>query len=471
LYRKGQDLAGRVWHNRRAEWIANTSSAAPGVFDRHTAASEAGLGAAVAAPLDVDGGATGVIIVYFAEPKPADNGAADLAASMIEPIAALIFSEHVDVEFGSDGQNQRIPVEMREQAREAVEEFKLADRFASLGTLASGLGHDLNNLLFPLRCRLDSVRSRVRSPRTHRELSEIRETLDRLQQLADGLRLLSPRRANATEPRGVTLVDDWWAEIRPVVSKLLPRGAHLEVDLPEESLPAIGLSPYTWSQAFLNLVINAGEAIEPNGRVSVRFRVEEAAVWIEIADDGRGMPPEVRRQLWDPYFTTKTRGLSTGLGLAVVRQIIDSVAGSIVVRSTPGGGTTVAIRLPIIDPNASEDGRGAPEARDSVVISVSDSRTAAVATTLLRAAGFDVQPHGEPLADRCMVWITDPPEDTSTMVSRFLDENDRRQVVIAGASIDGVDRGRIMFADPAQGLQSLRVALGNVVRNLKGRSS
>jgi signal transduction histidine kinase len=106
-------------------------------------------------------------------------------------------------------------------------------------------------------------------------------------------------------------------------------------------------------QVFTNLLMNAYEAMNGSGRVTLaanRVRLDDGvhgrdAVLVEITDDGPGMPQDVAERVFDPFFTTKAQG--SGLGLAIVRKIIDAHDGRIDLRTTPGGGTTIRMTLPV----------------------------------------------------------------------------------------------------------------------------
>jgi signal transduction histidine kinase len=121
----------------------------------------------------------------------------------------------------------------------------------------------------------------------------------------------------------------------------------LELDLPAD-LPRIEADASALNQVFLNLIKNAAEAMEgKGGSVRVRVRREGVVLHIAVADDGPGIPPEVRTMLFEPFFTTKQAGRGTGLGLSIARQIAEAHGGSLDVESTLGEGTTFTLTLPL----------------------------------------------------------------------------------------------------------------------------
>ena len=118
-------------------------------------------------------------------------------------------------------------------------------------------------------------------------------------------------------------------------------------------LPMITCDIGELTQVFVNLICNAADAIEDSGKhqgapgtIRVATWAGESEAVVEIADDGGGIPPEVRARMFEPFFTTKEAGRGTGQGLAIVRSVIDRHHGVIEVDSTLGVGTTVRIRLP-----------------------------------------------------------------------------------------------------------------------------
>jgi two-component system NtrC family sensor kinase len=116
-------------------------------------------------------------------------------------------------------------------------------------------------------------------------------------------------------------------------------------------VPLIHGSEARLGQVFLNLLINAAQAI-PKGapdknRVEVRLRQENGMVVIEIQDTGTGIPPEILDRIFDPFFSTKPRGVGTGLGLSICHDIITRLGGDISVESTVGQGSCFRVRLPV----------------------------------------------------------------------------------------------------------------------------
>lgn len=114
------------------------------------------------------------------------------------------------------------------------------------------------------------------------------------------------------------------------------------------SLPEIECSPSQINQVFLNLINNAGQAIQGEGRITIRTAAEKDAVVVNVIDTGSGMSAEVKQRIFEPFFTTKPVGQGTGLGLSIVFRIVEEHGGRIEVESTLGKGTVFTLRLPLV---------------------------------------------------------------------------------------------------------------------------
>jgi signal transduction histidine kinase len=116
-------------------------------------------------------------------------------------------------------------------------------------------------------------------------------------------------------------------------------------------IPAIICSPSQVNQVFLNLVTNAAQAMEGSpGGLTLTTRADGEGVAVEVADTGRGIPPEILPKIFDPFFSTKEVGKGTGLGLSISYKIVQQHGGRITVDSKPGAGTTFTVWLPLKPP-------------------------------------------------------------------------------------------------------------------------
>ena len=138
-----------------------------------------------------------------------------------------------------------------------------------------------------------------------------------------------------------------------IVGNELKYKANVVLDL--KPLPAIECLPSQLNQVFMNLLVNAGQAIETQGIITVTTEFVDGVVMISVGDDGKGIPDDVMPRIFDPFFTTKGTGEGTGLGLAISYGIIAKHHGTIEVTSSPGDGTLFLIKLPVRQPASTDD--------------------------------------------------------------------------------------------------------------------
>jgi signal transduction histidine kinase len=241
-----------------------------------------------------------------------------------------------------------------------------SEKLASLGTLLSGVAHELNNPLSNISTSAQILAEEMGpgSGELAGELvGQIGEQTDRARNIVRSLLEFSRDREFRKEP----------LLLRPLVEETvrflkgqIPPGVSVDVAVPEQiTLPG---DRQRLQQVFLNLVKNAAEAVPPEtGKVVVSARRVPAGagpevdaalvvrgaglpggdvVEIQVRDNGPGIPAEIRKKIFDPFFTTKDVGKGSGLGLFVVYEIIDEHDGGIAVGGAPGGGTVFTIRLP-----------------------------------------------------------------------------------------------------------------------------
>jgi PAS domain S-box-containing protein len=245
------------------------------------------------------------------------------------------------------------------ELRKAREQLQVSDRMATVGTLAAGVAHEINNPLSVIMGNLQIAVRGLESLRpwagTSQELGEVAaglgDALAAAARVRDIVRDLSVfSRGGETEP-GSEEVDlhrvlDF--TLRMCGNEVRHR-AHVVRDYGR--VPRVKGSESRLGQVFLNLVLNAAQAI-PEGhahenevRIGTRTDAEGRAM-VEIADTGAGMTPEVLGRLFTPFFTTKPVGVGTGLGLAICHRIVDSLGGEIRLRSEVGRGSAVTVVLP-----------------------------------------------------------------------------------------------------------------------------
>lgn len=254
-----------------------------------------------------------------------------------------------------------------------------------VGTLASGLGHDLRNVVMPVLLRLDVLTASAAIPDSARsDLAAIRQSVLHLQRLAGGLRLLSSDPRESSEVQ-FTRLGTWWDEVCPLVADALAANTKLEQHVPGD-LPNVRVPPSALAQVVMNLAMNARRAMEDLERPELRVaaRVVGDTVQIEVSDNGRGMDEATREQCFDPFFTTRPRELSTGLGLSTARGLMKQYGGDLTVEETPGVGSTFTMHLPIQPSVPQGDDRG----ERTIRFVVADSRQLAVLRLIARQRGL-----------------------------------------------------------------------------------
>jgi len=232
----------------------------------------------------------------------------------------------------------------------------LADRLASVGTLAAGVAHEINNPLAFVLSNLGFLEEEcqlLRDELPRERLGEMEDVLRETKQGAERVRHIVRDLRTLSRDEGEQLSD---VDVRAVIESSLGlvrnelrHRARLVKDF--EPVPMVRASEGRLGQVLLNLLINAAHAV-PDGKpgqneVRVRLRAIAGRVVIEVMDTGCGIAPEVRDRIFDPFFTTKPVGMGTGLGLSICHGIVTGMGGDITVESEVGRGSTFRITLPI----------------------------------------------------------------------------------------------------------------------------
>jgi two-component system NtrC family sensor kinase len=225
-----------------------------------------------------------------------------------------------------------------------------AERLATLGELAAGVVHELNNPLTSITVYAEYLVRKLESQGA--EVTDV-EKLRRIGASAQRILRFSRDLVQYARPSGTDLESvDVASVVRSSVSiceHLVERGGiDLGIDVDPE-LPVIQAVAGQLEQVLINLITNAVHAVENGGRVCVRARVHgPSTIELEVTDSGPGIPEPDRERIFEPFFTTKPDGKGTGLGLPIVRNIIDQHRGEISVGSSDLGGAAFRVILPIV---------------------------------------------------------------------------------------------------------------------------
>lgn len=236
-------------------------------------------------------------------------------------------------------------------------------QMASLGRLSVGIAHEINSPIGSvfsnntvLRRCLDDLSGLLTAPNPDslekasrivemcRSLVEVdRIACERIRALIRGMKSFA--RLDDSEPRLMDLNKELKDTVRLATCEF---GRRIQSELDLGALPDFTGYPQMLNQVFLNLLVNSAQAIQAEGKITVRTRQEGNTVHISISDTGLGMTPEQQARLFQPGFTTKPHGEGTGLGLSISREIVeDKHGGSMDFESEAGAGTTFHIRLPL----------------------------------------------------------------------------------------------------------------------------
>jgi PAS domain S-box-containing protein len=461
----GRGLPGRVWQAKRTIWLGDLDSLMHTEYTRSRIAVESGVTAVVGLPILSQDEPVAVLLFFLRDTHNEPPRLLDLVTAAAAPLGNAIRRKQAEDELEHHRQQlEQLVAERTRQLDASHEQLRLADRLAAIGTLAAGLGHDMNNVLLPVRCRLDALEAIELPGEMREQFQAVRRSVAYLQQLSDGLHLLALDPDDHDASTGRTDIHEWWGQVGALLRKALPRHVSFEVDIADE-LPEVSVAPHRLTQAILNLVVNSGEAILEKGDVRLWARAQEDGNFVQLAvmDNGVGMTEEVKRRALDPFFTTKTRGLGTGLGLSLVRGVVQGAGGSLRIESAPGKGTTVTISLPAVNDHllAGPAAEGPPVAE----VSVSDRRAASFVGALLSSAGFQVNRVTVPRHPAGTIWVTDSSEDALAVAQRY--GRTGRQIIVFGGSRDWDNLGAISVPD-AEDFEEIRSAVGEAIAGALG---
>jgi signal transduction histidine kinase len=222
-----------------------------------------------------------------------------------------------------------------------------SERLAAMGQMIGGFAHELNNPLTSILGMAELLQEGDASEGAHKQIAILHQQARRAAEIVQNLQYF----ARPPVP-GRSQVDLNELVQRTVQMQAYPlRKSNITVDfLPEPAMPPVEADPNQLMQVFLNLLLNAEQAIRESrekGTIRVRIGRQPDSVWIVFQDDGPGIAPENLAHIFDPFFTTKRPGRGTGLGLSICKTVLREHGGNIEAASAPGGGAAFTITLPL----------------------------------------------------------------------------------------------------------------------------
>jgi signal transduction histidine kinase len=234
------------------------------------------------------------------------------------------------------------------------------ERMASLGEMAAGIAHEINQPLNTISLGLENLLTEIRKNKIidkvylHRKASKIFDNISRLDYIIDHIRTFS--RSNDGDILSSFNINDSIREgISMISGQFIHRGIDLIVNL-EENIPTVIGNTYKFEQVIINLLINAKDALEEKQKslstgihkiIEIRSYQNHDSIYVEVKDNGVGIKPELLDKIMLPFYTTKEAGKGTGLGLSIAFGIIKEMNGNIEIQSELSLGTTIQIIIPV----------------------------------------------------------------------------------------------------------------------------
>jgi PAS domain S-box-containing protein len=283
------------------------------------------------------------------------------------------------------------------EKRKLEEQFLRAQRMEAIGALASGLSHDLNNILAPVLMVPSVLRAKLESEKDRDLLGLLEKSAQRGANLIRQLLLFSRGASGQKIP---VQLSHLIKEMVVVMRETFPREISIAVE-PAANVGPVRGDPTQFHQVLMNLCVNARDAMPTGGKLTLGLKnVELPAddrrhpqarpghyVVLTVSDTGEGMTPEIQARIFDPFFTTKELGKGTGLGLSTVAAIVKSHEGFVTVYSEPGRGTAFHVYLPAesstVAPNENQKPEVAPKGNGELVLLVDDEEPVTAATRLI----------------------------------------------------------------------------------------
>ncbi|MEB3245043.1 MAG: ATP-binding protein [Vampirovibrionales bacterium] len=392
-----ESLPGRVFTQGELLWSKNLLNDPH--FAHKAEAGLIGLIGAIALPVKIESRVIAVMVFYTESEMSPNSALVETMASVSEQLSRVL--ERRDYQVSLKAANEALELKVQERtielrkvnqqlAAELSERHKLegqlvqSEKMASLGQLAAGVAHEINNpigFVMSNLCTLSEylqffkqllgyydtldalqddaaqaaiLRAKIEKFKAEEDIGFILEDLDailgeskegveRIKEIVQNLKSFS--RVDETEQREANINECLETTLKIVWNELKYK---CQIEKHYQTLPLLTCHAGQLNQVFMNLLVNAAQAMPEQGVIRISTRADATFIYIEIQDNGRGISPETLPQIFDPFFTTKPVGSGTGLGLSIVYGIIQKHQGDIDVKSELGQGTTFLIKLPLV---------------------------------------------------------------------------------------------------------------------------
>ena len=275
--------------------------------------------------------------------------------------------------------------------RELEQQFYRAQRLDSIGTLAGGIAHDLNNVLAPIMLGMSMLRDKLTDDDSREILETISTSAKRgAEMVAQVLSFARGQEGKRTEIAPAALIGD----VVRIARDTLPKNIEI-VTAVDAGLPPVWGDPTQCHQVLLNLCVNARDAMPNGGTLTLSAAAGDGNIVFRVEDSGFGIPSHMLDKIFDPFFTTKEAGKGTGLGLSTSQTIVRNHGGLIRVESEPGRGTRFEVHLPVAEKPAPAPAAGksaaVPRGEGQTVLVVDDEESVRrVLKSTLERAGYKV---------------------------------------------------------------------------------
>lgn len=295
---------------------------------------------------------------------------------------------------------------LAERERKSLEaQLRQTQRLETIGMLASGIAHDFNNTLAPIMSYTEmALEDLPQHSSVTKNLTEVMRAAERAKGLARQILTFVGREESGSHPLSIQKAI---AESMQLIRSSTPTTIEIRTDL-DENCSSVLANPTQVHQVIMNLCVNASHAMKDGGVLDVSVRMVEirsqtgeseptlSAGWyveLTVSDTGHGMKPTTASRVFDPFFSTKRRGEGTGLGLGVVRGIVLSLGGDIIVDNTPGKGCRFKVYWPATEapcPKGKQSSDEVPKGKENILLVDDDHAIATMTHALLSHLGYNV---------------------------------------------------------------------------------